>query len=226
MIKLHDEEEGGGEPVRGLPQALPEGEQLLWQGSPGPLAFAVHAFHVRFVLGYFVLATAWRLANLNAAGAASGEMTSVAINSVIGAILGLGLLGLIAWLMARSAVYSITSKRIVLRYGVAIRKYVNLPFERIASADMRRYGNGKGDIVLALTETGGLGYLKLWPHVRPLRINQPQPMLRALAGVDGVARTLAAAISAHAPARVALTPLAAEPGRATAALPGFAAGAT
>ncbi len=67
MIKLHDEEEGGGEPVRGLPQALPEGEQLLWQGSHGTLAFAIHAFHTRFVLAYFVLATSWRLANLETA---------------------------------------------------------------------------------------------------------------------------------------------------------------
>ena len=140
MIKLHDEEEGGGEPVRGLPQALPEGEQLLWQGRPGTLAFAIHAFHIRFVLAYFVLATGWRLANLEATGAGSVEMARVAINSSIGAAAGLGLLFLIAWAMANATVYTITSKRVVFRYGVAIRKYINLPFDQIVSADMRRYG--------------------------------------------------------------------------------------
>ncbi|MEX1250160.1 MAG: photosynthetic complex putative assembly protein PuhB [Hyphomonas sp.] len=205
MIKLHDEEEGGGEPVRGLPQTLPEGEQLLWQGSPGTLAFAIHAFHIRFVIGYFVLATGWRLANLETAGATGLEMTRVAINSGIGAVAGLGLLFLIAWAMARASVYTVTSRRVVLRYGVAIRKYVNLPFDQIASADLRRYGKGKGDIVLSLAATGGLGYLRLWPHVRPLRMSRPQPMLRGLTGVDAVARALAAAITAHAPARVTLT---------------------
>ncbi len=208
MIKLHDEEESGGEPVRGLPQALPEGEQLLWQGSPGTLAFAIHAFHIRFVMAYFVIATGWRLANLDSTGATGLEMSRVAINSGIGAAVGLGLLVLIAWAMARATVYTITSKRVVLRYGVAIRKYVNLPFDQIASADMRRYGKDKGDIVLAMTQTGGLGYLKLWPHVRPMRINAPQPMLRSLTGAETVARILANAMIAHAPNRVTVTPAA------------------
>ncbi len=225
MIKLHDEEEGGGEPVRGLPQALPEGEQLLWQGSPGTLAFAIHAFHIRFVLGYFVLATSWRLANLETAGATGLEMTRVAINSGIGAAAGVGLLVLIAWAMARATVYTVTSKRVVLRYGVAIRKYVNLPFDQIASADMRRYGPGKGDIVLSLASTGGLGYLRLWPHVRPLRINRPQPMLRGLTGIEAVAGTLASAITAHAPSRVTQAPVAAST-RSTLTAPGLAASAT
>ncbi len=226
MIKLHDEEEeGGGEPVRGLPQDLPEGEQLLWQGSPGTLAFAIHAFHIRFVLGYFVLATSWRLANLETAGATGLEMTRVAINSGIGAAAGLGLLFLIAWLMARATIYTITSKRVVFRYGVAIRKYINLPFDQIASADLRRYGKGKGDVVLKLEATGGLGYLRLWPHVRPLRMNRPQPMLRGLGDVDTAARKLASAITAHAPNRVKLSPAPA-PDRAPVQAPGIAARAT
>lgn len=216
MIKLHDEEEGGGEPVRGLPQSLPEGEQLLWQGSPGPFAFVIHAFHVRFVLAYFLLATTWRLANLETAGASTTEMTRVALNSGLGAAAGIGLIGLVAWLMARSTVYSITSKRIVMRYGVAIRKYVNLPFEQIASADLRSYGQGKGDIVLALNSTGGLGFIKLWPHVRPMKFSRPQPMLRGLSSVQSVARTLASAISAQAPGRIALAP---QPKPAPAAVP-------
>jgi len=219
VIKLHDEEEGGAEPVRGLPQALPEGEQLLWQGRPGTLAFAIHAFHIRFVLAYFVLATGWRIANLEVSGAGSAEMVRVAINSGIGAAAGLGLLFLIAWAMANATVYTITSKRIVLRYGVAIRKYVNLPFDQIISADMRRYGADKGDLVLSLAGVGRLGYLRLWPHVRPLRINRPQPMLRALRGADAVARLLAGAIMAHAPGRVTLAQPAAPSRRAPAAAP-------
>lgn len=225
MIRLHDEEESGGEPVRGLPQALPEGEQLLWQASPGTLAFAIHAFHVRFVVGYFVLATSWRLANLETAGASGLEMTRVAINSGIGAVAGLGLLFLIAWAMARATVYTVTSRRVVLRYGVAIRKYVNLPFDQIASADMRRYGDGKGDIVLSLASVGGLGYMRLWPHVRPLRFSRPQPMLRSLADVEAAARTLSSAITAHAPSRITAPPVAASL-RSPLTAPGLAAGAS
>lgn len=226
MIRLHDEEEGGGEPVRGLPQALPEGEQILWQGRPGTLAFAIHAFHIRFVLGYFVLATGWRLANLDASGASAVEMSRVAINSGIGAAFGIGLLFLIAWAMARATVYTISSRRIVLRYGAAIRKYVNLPFDQIVSADMRLYGKGKGDIVLALASGGGLGYLKLWPHVRPFRINRPQPMLRSLGDAAAAARILSAAIAAHAPSRVTVASPAPSPTRAPQPAAGLAASAT
>lgn len=206
MNWLHDEEDHAGEPVRGLPQALPEGESLLWQGRPDTLAFAVHAFHVRVVLAWFVLATLWRLANLRAEGAAPEAMLAVVISSLVSGVVALGVITLIAWLMARSTVYSVTSRRVVLRFGVAIRKYVNLPFEQIASADIRQYGAGKGDIVLSLAATGGVGYLKLWPHVRPLRFTAPQPMLRGLVRAPDVAETLARAISAHAPGRVGVRP--------------------
>ena len=90
---------------------------------------------------------------------------------------------------------------------------------------MRRYGAGKGDLVLSLAATGGLGYLKLWPHVRPLRVNRPQPMLRALTGAESVARLLAGAITAHAPDRVTLSQPA-PPARAPAMAPGLTARAT
>lgn len=226
MIKLHDEEEEGGEPVRGLPQALPDGEQILWQGGPGILAFAIHALHVRFVLAYCVLATSWRLANLETAGASAAEMRGVAISAGIGAVAGLALLFLLAWLMARSTVYTVTSKRVVLRYGAAIRKYVNLPFEQITSVDMRRYGKDKGDIVLVLSSTGGLGFLKLWPHARPMRFSRPQPMLRNLADVETAARALSSAIAAHAPSRVTVAPIPQPSQHVPSKAPGIAASAT
>ncbi len=199
MSFLHDEEDHPGEPVRGLPQALPEGETLLWQGRPGTLAFAIHAFHVRFIIAYFAVTTLWRFANMQSTGAEGSEIAAMAGASALALIAALGLVTGLAWLMARATVYTITSKRIVLRYGVAIRKYVNLPFEQIVSADMRRYGKDKGDVVLSLAATGGVGYLKLWPHVRPMRFLKPQPMLRSLDGVSTVASTLSGAIRTHAP---------------------------
>ena len=38
-----------GEPIPGLPADLPEGERLLWQGSPAWMSLAVRAFHIRKV---------------------------------------------------------------------------------------------------------------------------------------------------------------------------------
>ena len=42
------------EPVRGLPEMLPAGERLLWQGAPRWQDLAVHAFHARKVIWYFL----------------------------------------------------------------------------------------------------------------------------------------------------------------------------
>lgn len=221
MIGFHDEEDVAGEPVRGLPQALPEGERLIWQGSPDTRAFAVHVFHIRFVLAYFVGAAAWRIANAVSAGetaAVSGILTSTLVSAAI----GLGLIWIIAWAMARAAVYTITSKRIVMRYGVAIRKHVNLPFDQILAADVRTYGAGKGDIQLQIEATGGLGYMKLWPFVRPLNFSRPRPMLRCVKDAPGVSRILAKAITAHAPDKVRLSTQAAAPAKAQPGLAGIA----
>jgi hypothetical protein len=212
MIGFHDEEDGGGEPVRGFPQRLPEGERLLWQGSPDIAAFAVHVFHIRFVFAYFLAVGAWRATN--AASSGSPELIGgILMSALAGLAIGGGLILVLAWAMARSTVYSITSRRVVLRYGVAIRKYVNLPFERIASADFQRHGAVKGDVQLVLSASGGLSYLRLWPHARPLRFARPRPVLRCLKDVTSVSRILAGAIAAYAPDRVSVSAI---PARETA----------
>jgi hypothetical protein len=220
VIGFHDEEDGGGEPVRGLPQALPEGERLIWQGRPDALAFAVHVFHIRLVLAYFVIAAAWRMAHAASTGEAS-SLGGIAASTLVSAVIGLGLVFFIAWAMARAAIYTITSKRIVLRYGVALPKYVSLPFAQLVSADMRLYGGGKGDIRLTLSATGGLSYLKLWPFARPLHIYRPQPMLRCLRDAAGVSGILARSISVHAPDKVRLNVVQAAVPAAQPGLPGI-----
>ena len=208
MIGFHDEEEVAGEPVRGLPQNLPEGERLLWQGSPSVMAFAIHVFHIRFVAAYFLAVGTWRATHAASTGA-SDQIGSIAVSASMGLMIGGGLVLLLAWLMARSTVYSITSRRVVMRYGVAIRKYVNLPFEQVASADFRRHGGAKGDVQLVLSSTKGLSYLRLWPHVRPMRFSRPRPVLRCLTNVTEASNVLAKAIAAYAPDRVNVRPVSA-----------------
>jgi len=57
------------EPIRGLPEKLPEGEYILWQGAPKPAALAREALGLRWVAGYFALLTIWRI------GASSADFT-------------------------------------------------------------------------------------------------------------------------------------------------------
>jgi hypothetical protein len=115
------------------------------------------------------------------------------------ALLGLGLLAVLARLIARTSVYTLTSRRLVLRIGVALPIAFNIPFSKVASADLRLRPDGSGDIPLTLMPGQRLGFVALWPHVRPWRLNQPQPMMRGLADAAGVAELLCRAVGQTVP---------------------------
>lgn len=190
------------EPVRGLPQLLPRGERMLWQGAPRWQDLAVHAFHVRKVVWYFagltILAGALRLAE--------GESFTMAIRPfqwlMPMGLVAAALLSGLAWLSARTSVYTITNKRVVMRIGMALPVSINLPFNQIDGASLRLFGNGSGDIPLKVTRKDRVAYLMLWPHARPFKYAHPQPTLRCVANADDVASLLATALSGTAVAAV------------------------
>jgi hypothetical protein len=161
------------EPIPGLPGNLPKGEDIVWQGKPNWRSFARAVFHIRLVTGWFVFVAA--LAFVAGGTGLKGAAVTMAV-----AVLGLAVLAGLAWLEARSTIYTLTNRRIVMRFGVALPKCVNLPLSRIGTADVRQLGDGHVDIVLSLTERFPLGWLQMWPHVRPWQVAKPQPMLRAV----------------------------------------------
>lgn len=185
MITEYDDE-----PVRGLPGELPEGETLIWQGSPEWRLLARSAFFTRIVGVYFAALVAIAVIN--------GSTTGVLATVIAGAI-GIGLLMLYAWAVARTTVYTLTSRRIVLRIGVALNMCINLPLGKIAGASLRPLGPVEGDLALDLVGPHKLGYLVLWPHARPWKIGRPQPMLRALPDAAVVGERLARAVAAITP---------------------------
>jgi hypothetical protein len=187
-----------GEPVRGLPERLPKGETMLWQGSPEWKSFARHALHLRKFVVYFALLTVWN-------GVSSLLSDHTLAQAGISALWGLGLgtaacllLTLFAWLTGRATVYTITSKRVVMRFGIALPMTVNYPFALVDGAGLRLHADGTGEIPLAMRKGSRLSYLIMWPHARPWRIGKPEPMLRAIPEADRVARILARALSAAA----------------------------
>ncbi len=186
------------EPIPGLPEKLPEGERLLWQGSPDWKALALHVFHVRAVAIYFGALLVWKSTEAVLSGAGVGEAAASAGMVILFGAAALGLLGLFARLIARSTIYSITSARVVIRAGVALPKAINIPFSSIESAALTVRKGGDGDIPLALTGPGAVAYLHLWPHVRPWRLSRAQPMLRALPDAAAVAERLASALADRA----------------------------
>ncbi len=187
MIVEHDVE-----PIRGLPGDLPQGERILWQGSPDAWRIAIHAYHVRSIAIYFALLAAWgAVGALRGANSWTGTLVTLAVGA-----LGLGVVGAIAWGASRTTVYTLTNKRIVLRFGIALPKCVNLPLSTIAAADLALQGRGIGDIALRLTEQQRLGWMQLWPHARPWALTEVQPMLRSIPEVENVAGLLARTVGA------------------------------
>jgi hypothetical protein len=187
------------EPVRGLPQHLPKGERMLWQGAPRWQDLAVHAFHARKVIWYFagltMLAGVLRLAEGESFAAAIKPFQWLMPMGLVAAALLVGL----AYLSARTTVYTITSKRLIMRIGMALPVSINLPFSQIDGAAVRLFANGSGDIPLKVTAKERIAYLMLWPHARPFHFAHPQPTLRCVARADDVAGLLAAALAGAAP---------------------------
>lgn len=184
------------EPQYGLPERLPASERIVWQGSPSWTLLARRAFHVDKVAVYFALLLAWRFgATLSDGAGLVAALRSTAWLLPLFAS-GLALLLLLAWLTARSAVYTLTDRRVVMRIGIVLTVTYNLPLARIDRADLRPFGHGDaGDIALALEPATRIAWLHLWPHVRPWRVSRPQPMLRSLPEARRVSALLAAAWS-------------------------------
>ncbi|WP_137124554.1 photosynthetic complex putative assembly protein PuhB [Roseomonas sp. HF4] len=190
--------EHGLEPVPGLPERLPEGETLLWQGRPEWWGLARGALHVRGISAYFLLLALWRGAAITAdGGGAAAALAGAATMLLIGAV-PIAFLLVYAWFAAREAVYTITNRRIVLRVGLALPVTINLPFALVENAALSRRADGSGDIALRLSGRQRASWIALWPHLRPWRLARPEPMLRSLADAEAVAQILGRALAAGA----------------------------
>lgn len=198
------------EPVHGLPETLPEGETVLWQGAPDWRALAQRAFHGRSVAIYFALLAVW--AGVSASSGGAPAALQAVLSVAIAAALVLGLICGLAALNARTTVYTITSKRVVLRFGVALTKAINIPFSIVDGVALKAFKDGTGDIALTLAAPSKIAYLLLWPHARPWALVNPQPALRAVPDAAVAAEALTDALrGAVASRRAANTPETMEP---------------
>jgi hypothetical protein len=183
------------EPQYGLPEFLPQDEKILWQGSPEWKSLARHAFHVNKLVVYFAAIIGLRVFVVLTDGLGVNAALASAMWLAILATSAIGVLAMIAYFSARTSVYTITNKRLVMRVGIVLSITYNLPFKRIASADMRELTNDKGDIPLVLMPGDKIAYTHLWPHVRPWRFAKPEPMLRSIRDPQRVAEILTKAWS-------------------------------
>jgi len=174
-----------------LPAPLPVGERVIWQGKPQFRGLALRAFHIREVAAYFGLLLIWRLWSNWSLGVPATEAAISALWLIVPALSAIAVLAGLAWLFQRAACYTITSKRILFQFGVALPMTMNIPLGKIAGAALKTYRDGSGDIPLRLSDGNRVSYLLLWPHIRPWRLRAPEPMLNSIPDAAKVAAKLA-----------------------------------
>jgi hypothetical protein len=184
------------EPQFGLPERLPATEHIVWQASPDVGLLARDAFHIRKLACYFVLLMVARAAPEVAAGADALQLLLALKWLLPIAALGLGIAWTLAWLTARTTVYTLTNKRMVMRLGIVLTVTFNLPLAKIASAALRRHDGDFGSITLALSGGDQIAWVHLWPSVRPWRLAKAEPMVRCVAHAGLLAEQLGVAWSA------------------------------
>ena len=189
-MKEHDYE-----PVWGLPGRLPPGEDILWQGAPDWRRLAQHAFHIRIVAAY--IGGLWLISTVRTiAGGGLDQASWLRMAEYLGMTLAaIGVTAGFAWLIARTTAYTITNRRVVLRYGIALSKTINLPFGMIDAAHLRVRSS---DLAVQLRPAQKVAFLVLWPHARPWRLAHAEPMLRAIPDAARVAQILGRALAASA----------------------------
>ena len=178
---------------------LPQGESILWQGQPTASAFALRVFHLRLVAAYFGLLFLGRVAVGMLDDQPLQDVLASASRVFIPAVISLVILGGLAVLYSRTTRYTITNRRVLLQFGAVLPMTLNVPLAQVASAGLKTYSDGSGDIPLALITEKRLSILLLWPHLRPWRLNQVEPMLRSVPQARVVADTLAKALVAASP---------------------------
>jgi Bacterial PH domain len=189
----------------GLPGPLPEGERLLWQGRPDWKSLAVQAFHVRKIAGYFT-AVAMAQAALKLSADASLVDASLMLGMMmLAGCAAIAILCLLAYLSARTTIYSLTSKRIVMKIGIALSVSFNIPFTQIDGASVGIASDGTGNLCFRLKSGSKLAYLLIWPHAKPWHLSKPEPTFRAIADAEAVADLTAKALGTS-PAVEAMLP--------------------
>ena len=180
------------EPVHGLPEHLPQGEEILWQGRPNIWALTKDALNFKWVMGYFALLAGWRFVSaidmMPATRAAAISTPFLIMGAIVGA-----LLIITAIIQARCTVYTITNKRVAMRIGAALTVTLNIPFSQLENAALGLTKHGQGNIALMTKGDTRFSFLVLWPHARPWQFARTQPCLRAIDDAQRVADILAKA---------------------------------
>ena len=185
--------------ITGLPGDLPPHEHVLWQGAPAWRPLARRLCHIRTVALYFAIVTLGSGAVLAAGGTPPLTLLLAVLPLVAGGLFVAGFLAAMAWWIARSTEYTITTHRLVMRFGLALPATLAIPHRAIARAAVRLHPDGTGNLPIETKPGFAVALHRVWPHARPWRLRHAHPMLLCVPQAGTVATVLAQAL-AHAEA--------------------------
>ena len=177
------------EPIEGLPELLPKGEVILWQGRPNWLRLTIESLNLWWVIGYFGLLAAWRfltvIDNMPLGTAFSASIPFLFVAAFVGLLLcGVG------YIQAKATLYTITNRRVVMRIGAALTLTLNLPFTKIDNAAVAKKRGGFGNIAFETSGDTKFSFFVLWPHARSWYFGKPQPTLKCIPDIEKVSSIL------------------------------------
>ena len=177
------------EPIEGLPELLPKGEVILWQGRPNWLQLTIESLNLWWIIGYFGLLATWRLLTVIDYMPLGTAISVIIPFLFIAAAAGL-LLCIVGYVQAKATLYTITNKRVVMRIGAALTITLNLPFTKIDNAAVAKKRGDFGNIAFETSGSTKFSYFVLWPHARSWHFGKPQPTLRCIPEIEKVSSIL------------------------------------
>ena len=177
------------EPIEGLPELLPKGEVILWQGRPNWLRLTIESLNLWWVIGYFGLLAAWRFLSVIDYMPFGTSISASIPFLFVAAFVGLLLCG-VGYIQAKETLYTITNRRVVMRIGAALTLTLNLPFTKIDNAAVAKKRGGFGNIAFETSGDTKFSYFVLWPHARSWYFGKPQPTLKCIPDIEKVSSIL------------------------------------
>ncbi|MEM7527470.1 MAG: photosynthetic complex putative assembly protein PuhB [Pseudomonadota bacterium] len=187
----------GSSPCGASPRCSPKASRCCGKARPSWKALALRGVATKFVMGWLAIIVAWKISALIGGTLTLVEAARLLLMQLCLAAVAVGIFAGIAYATAEQTIYTITNRRVVLRFGLMMDLSVNLPFTQIGKLDLRRHRDGTGDLVLGLQgDLQGLSIIHIWPNSLPWHWFSPTPMLRALPEPDHAGQILADALKA------------------------------
>jgi hypothetical protein len=178
------------------PIAAPEAlEAFRWEGRPAWRPAALRIWRVGFVAAWFALLGLDGVRLFLTEPANRPRLAAGAVTLAAAALIACGILLVLAWLTRRTTTYRIGDGGVEMRFGIALKAALVIPFCAIERVDVRVHADGSGDVALKLKPGPGVAYLKLWPHVRPWSLLRSEPALRCIPAAGAVAARLSREIA-------------------------------